>query len=127
MKIFHLSIYDDSESTYVDKDENNDENSPKTPYDGENMNDSSDDEVNNDEDTSETPYNDENINYYSNNEGNNYEVALDPPTNDVNINANSDDEKNIIRLPLIHLQMYGIMKQLTMMKKKITKKTLRKK
>ena len=57
------------------------------------MNDSSDDEVNNDE------------------------VAPNTPTNDVNINDNSDDEKNIMRLPLIHLQMVEIIKQLTTMKK----------
>ena len=63
VKIVHPSIDYDSEATYSDKEENNYENSPKTPYDGENMNAS------------------------SSYEGNNYEVAPDPPTNDVNINA----------------------------------------
>ena len=39
------------------------------------MNASSDDWVNNDEDSPKTPYDGENINAYSNNEGNNDEVA----------------------------------------------------
>ena len=43
--IVHPSIDDDIEATDSDKEENNDENVPKTPYDGENMNASSDDEV----------------------------------------------------------------------------------
>ena len=58
------------------------------------MNASSDDEGNNDEDSPETPYHGENINAYYNHEGNNYEIASNPSTNDVNINSNSDDEKN---------------------------------
>ena len=56
-------------TSYYDYQGNNDENSPEMPYDGENMNASSDDEVNNDK------------------------VSPDPPTNDVNINTNYDDEK----------------------------------
>ena len=39
----------DSKSTESEIEENNDENAPKTPYDGENMNASSDDNGNNDE------------------------------------------------------------------------------
>ena len=42
----------------------------------------------------ETPYDGENINASSDDEGNNDEIAPDPPTNDININDNSDDEKN---------------------------------
>ena len=48
VKCFHPSIDYDSEATDIDKEENIDENSPKTPYDGENMNAYSDDEGNND-------------------------------------------------------------------------------
>ena len=70
VKIVHPSIDDDGKATDIDKKVNNDENAPKTLYDGEN------------------------INAYSNNEGNNYEVAPDPPTNKVNINANDDDKEN---------------------------------
>ena len=55
---------------------------------------SSDDERNNYEDSPKTPYNGENINDSSNDEGNNDEVVPDPPTNDVNIKDNSDDGKN---------------------------------
>ena len=94
VKIVHPSIDDDSEAIDSDKEENNDENSPKIPYDGANMNASSYNEVNNDEDSPKTSYDGENMNTYSNNERNNDDVAPDPPTNDVNINANSDDEKN---------------------------------
>ena len=54
----------------------------------------------------------------------NEEDAPDPSTNDVNINDNYDDEKMIMRLPLIHLQMVEIMKQLTMVKTNITKTRL---
>ena len=57
------------------------------------MNASSYDEVNNDEDDPKTPYYGDNVNVYYYNEGNNYDVAPDPPTNNVNINASSDDEK----------------------------------
>ena len=46
--VFHPSIDDDSEAKDSDKEENNNENNPKTPYDGENMKASSDDEENND-------------------------------------------------------------------------------
>ena len=35
MKIVHPSIDDDSEAIDSEKEENNDENAPKTPYDGE--------------------------------------------------------------------------------------------
>ena len=35
VKIVHPSIQDDIEATDSDKEKNNDENSPKTPYDGE--------------------------------------------------------------------------------------------
>ena len=64
MKIVHLSIDDDSEDTNSDKEENNDENSPEAPYDGENMNAYyDDDEGNNDEDAPETPYDCENDNF----------------------------------------------------------------
>ena len=44
VKIVHPSIDDDNKATNSDKEENNNENSLKTPYDGENMNASSDDE-----------------------------------------------------------------------------------
>ena len=91
---FHPSIDDDSEAIDSDKEENNDDNPPKRPYDGENMNAYSDDEVNNDEYAPEKSYDGENINDCSNNEGNNDKVSPDPPTNDLNIDANSDDEKN---------------------------------
>ena len=47
VKIVHPSINDDSKATDSEKEENNDENSPKTPYYGENINASSDDEGNN--------------------------------------------------------------------------------
>ena len=90
VNFFHSSIDDDSEATDSDKQENIDQNAPKTPYDDENINNSSDDEVNNDE------------------------VDPDPTINDANINANYDDKKMIMRLPLIHLQMVKITKQLTM-------------
>ena len=56
VKNVHPSMYDDSKATDSDKEENNDENAPKTPYDGENMNASYDDELNNYEDASDTPY-----------------------------------------------------------------------
>ena len=94
VKIVHPSIDNDSEATESEIEENNDDNSPKTPCDDENMYASSDDDWNNDKDAPETPYDGENINAYSNNEGNNDEVTPDPPTNDVNINANSDDKIN---------------------------------
>ena len=67
VKIIHPSIDDDSEATDSDKQENNDNNSPKTPYDDENMNESSDDEGNNGEDVLYTPYDGENMNTSSNN------------------------------------------------------------
>ena len=94
VKIVHPSINDDSEATDSDKEENNDENSPKTPYNGENMNDYSDDRENNDDNDPETPYDGENMNASSYDEANNDEVSPNLTTNDVNINANSDDEKN---------------------------------
>ena len=95
VKIVHPSIDDDSEATDNDRRENNNENAPKTPYDGKNMNASSDYERNNDEDYPEMPYDGENMNDSSDDEGNNIEVAPDPPTNDVNItDDSSDDEKN---------------------------------
>ena len=49
VKTFHPSIDDDSKATYSDKEENNDEVAPKSPYDGENMYASSDDDRNNNE------------------------------------------------------------------------------
>ena len=49
VKIIHLSIDYYSEAIDSNKEENNNENAPKTPYDGENMNTSSDDKVNNKE------------------------------------------------------------------------------
>ena len=94
VKIVHPWIDDDIYATDSDKEENNDKNAPKTPYDGENMNVSSDNEINNDEDAPGSPYYGENMIANSNNKGNNYEVSPNPPTNDININANSDDEKN---------------------------------
>ena len=42
VKIVHPSIDDDSKDTDSDKEENNNKNSPKTPYDEEDMNASSD-------------------------------------------------------------------------------------
>ena len=92
------------------------------------MNSSSDYEGNNDEDAPKTPYDGEKMNASSNDEGNNYEVVPpNPPTNDININANSDDEKTIMRLSLIHLQMAEITKKSTMTKKKVTNKRPRRK
>ena len=91
VKTVHPSIDNDSEATDSDKEENNDENVPKTPYYGENMNYYSDDEVNNEQDAPDTPYDGENIDAYPNNEENNDEVTPDPPKNDVIINANCDE------------------------------------
>ena len=82
VKIVYPSIDDYSEDTDSGEEENNDENAPETPNDGENTNAFSDDEVNNDEDSPKMLYNDENMNDYYNNEENNYEVAPVPPTND---------------------------------------------
>ena len=47
VKIVHPSIDDDSKAIYSGEGKNNDENVPETPYDGENINDYSDDEGNN--------------------------------------------------------------------------------
>ena len=94
VNFFHPSIDDDRKATDIDKEENNNENDPKTQDASENMNASSDDEVNNYEDDPETPYDGENMNASSNDERNNDVVFPDPPTNDVNINDNSDDEGN---------------------------------
>ena len=98
-----------------------------TPYDGENMNASSDNEVNNYEGSPKTPYDGENTNTSSGDEGNNCEVSTDPPTNDVNIKASSDYVKFFVRLPLIQLQMVEILTLFTMMREKIIKKRLRRK
>ena len=87
VNFFHQSIDDDSKATDSGGEENNDENAPKTPYDGCNMNTSSYDEGNNDEDDPETPYDGENMNDYSNNQENNGEIAPNPPKNDKIINA----------------------------------------
>ena len=127
VKIVHPSIDDDSEATDSDKEENNDENAPKTPYDGENFNASSDYEGNNYQDAPETPYDGENMNASSDDEVNNYEVAPDPPTNDVNRNANSNGEKNDYEVNPDTPTNGGIMKTLKTMKKKIKKKNLRRK
>ena len=54
------------------------------------------------------------MNASSDNEGNNDEVDPAPPTNDVSINGKYDVDKMIMRLPLTHLQMVEIMKQLAM-------------
>ena len=59
----------DSEATESGIEKNNDENAPKTPCDGKNMNASSDYEGNNYNDSPDMPYDGENINAYSNNEG----------------------------------------------------------
>ena len=56
MNIVHPSIDDYSEATDSDKEENDNYNDPKTLYDGENMNASSDDVGNTDEDAPEMPY-----------------------------------------------------------------------
>ena len=56
VKTFHQSIDDNSEATDGEKQVNSDYNIPETPYDGKNMNASSDDGGNNDEDAPETPY-----------------------------------------------------------------------
>ena len=82
MKIVHPSIDDNSKATDSDKEENNDENDPGTPYDGENMNASSKDKGKDDEDSPQMPYDSENMNAYSNNEENNDEVSPDPSAND---------------------------------------------
>ena len=95
VKWFHTSIDDDSEATDSEKKENKNENASKTPYDGENMNASSDDEVNNDY------------------------VAPDPPTNDVNINCNSGDEKNNYEVTANTPINGGNNENLTMMNKQI--------
>ena len=87
VKIVHPSIDDDIEAAESEIEENIDDNSSKTPYDGENMNASSDDEGKNDEDVPKTPYDGENITYYYNSGGNNDDVPPEPPTNDVNING----------------------------------------
>ena len=55
VNIVHTSIDDDSKATNSHKEENNDKNTPKTPYDGENVNASSDDELNNYEVAPEAP------------------------------------------------------------------------
>ena len=55
------------------------------------MNSSSSDEGNIDQYSSEIPYDGENMNNYSNNEENNNYVAPDPPTNDEIINSNSGE------------------------------------
>ena len=67
-KITHPSIDDDSEATDSGKEENNKNNSPKTQYDGENMNASSDYEVDNDEDSPKKTYDGENMNASSDDE-----------------------------------------------------------
>ena len=72
VNIVHPSIYDDSEDTDRDKEGNNNENAPRTPYDGENMNASYSDEGNNDEDAPKTPYYGENKNASDDDEVNNY-------------------------------------------------------
>ena len=56
IKIVHTSIDDDSEATYSDKEENNDENPLKKIYDGKNMNASYSDKGNNEEGAPDTPY-----------------------------------------------------------------------
>ena len=94
LNIFHPSIDDDRQATDSDKEENDDNNTPEKPYDGQKTNASSDYEVNNDEDPPHNTYDGENMNDYSNNEENIDEVSPKPPTDDKNINANSDDEKN---------------------------------
>ena len=124
VKNFHPSIDDDRKATDSDKEGNNDENTPKTPYYGENMNDSYGNGGNNDEDAPERPYDGENMNAYSNKEGNNYEVAPDPPTNDVNINANSDDGRNIYEVTRDTPTNGGNNENLTIMNKIIIKKIL---
>ena len=55
------------------------------------MNPSSSDEGNNEQYASEIPYDGENMNNYSNNQENNNYVAPDPPTNDEIINSNSGE------------------------------------
>ena len=44
VKIVHPSVDDDSKTIDSDKEENNDDNAPKSPYYGENVNPYSDDE-----------------------------------------------------------------------------------
>ena len=77
MKIVPPSISDESEAKNSDKQENIEENAPKTPYDGEIITDSSDDEENNDEVVTNPHTNEEIIN------ANSDEVNPDTPTNDV--------------------------------------------
>ena len=55
------------------------------------MNPSYSDEGNNDEDAPKTPYDGENMTSYPNNEENNDEVSPNQPTNDEIINTNSDE------------------------------------
>ena len=69
--MFPPSIEDYSEATDIDKEENKDENFPKTPSDGENLNTSSGDEGNNDKDAPKMPYDGENMNASSDDERNN--------------------------------------------------------
>ena len=93
-EIIHPSIDDDSEATDSYKEENNDDNYPKTPYHGENMTSSSSDERNNDENAPEMPYSGENMNASSYDQGNNNQVVTNLPKNDVNIHDNSYDGEN---------------------------------
>ena len=80
----------------VKKKENIDENAPKTPYDGKNMNDSSGDERNNDEDDPEPPTNNVNINANSDDEKNDYEVTPDTSTNGGNNETIYNDKDKIM-------------------------------
>ena len=81
VKFFHPSSDDDRQATDSGKEENIDYNSPKTPYDGENMIDSSDDEGNNDEVSPDPPTNEVNVNSNYHGEKNDYEVTPNTPTN----------------------------------------------
>ena len=95
VKIVHLSIDDDIEATDGDKEKNNNENDPKTTYDGENMNASSDDEGNIDEVAPNPPINDLNINDNSDDKVYDYEVTPDTPTSGGNIETiDNDEDKN---------------------------------
>ena len=68
-------------------------------------------------DAPKTPYDGENINDYSNNEGNNCDVAPDPPKYDEIINVNYNDEKKYYEVTPDTSTNDKNNKQSTMMKK----------
>ena len=88
-----------------DDEGNNDEDVPKTPYDGENMNDSSDDQGNNDEVAPDPPTNNANINANYDYDKNGYQVTPDTPTNSGNNETIENDEEKITKKRLRRKQI----------------------